>query len=275
MAGQPHLNLSTAQEAKDEVEHVVRQSPREYGIERSRWRLQDIRQVVSWLKSCTISGVYRILQRLKITLKKAITYVSSPDPDETLKLRQMTIAYSAALHQPEKYVVLFQDELTYYSQPRGILKYGSVGAHSPRVYRAVADNVMTRIGAVVDGITGQVVYQQADKFGKMAMEKLYRQIREVYPERRIFVIQDNVNFHYSENVLATAEELDIYPVFLPTYASWRNPAEKLWRWLQADTLHGHEFAHDVALLHNRVGDFLDQFAHGSSKLLRYIGLLPN
>ncbi|MBK8900404.1 MAG: transposase [Anaerolineaceae bacterium] len=164
--------------------------------------------------------------------------------------------------------------LSNYSQQNEGLKYGPVGRQPPFVSHGVAENKMTRIGAVMDGMTGQVIYLQADKFGKLAMAQLYRLIRQHYPERKVFVVQDNCSFHYSDNVLATAAELDIIPVYLPTYASWLNPIEKLWRWLKADVLRGHEFAHDPQLLRQVVAQFLDQFADGSSALLRYVGLLP-
>jgi hypothetical protein len=268
------MSLSTAAEAQDEVEQVIRCSPRRYGIKRSRWRLQDVRQVIPWLRDCTIPGVHQILKRLEISLKQAISFVRSPDPLFTVKRRLMAQAFSAALHHPEEYVVLLQDELTYWSQPDRVLKYGFIGQHAPLVYHAVAANKMTRIGALMNGITGQVHYLQRDKFGKLAMAELYRLARRVYPQRKIFVIQDNVPFHYCDNVLATAAELDITPVFLPTYASWLNPIEKLWRWLKADVLHGHEFAHDYKRLRQVVAAFLDQFAGRSSALLRYVGLLP-
>jgi hypothetical protein len=273
-ANQP-MNLDGVARAKDEVDQVIRCSPRRYGLGRSRWRLQDLQHVIPWLRDCSLVGVSGILKRLKISLKQAISYVYSPDPDYALKRRRMAQLFNRTLHQPERYVFLFQDELTYYSQPTSIPKYGRVGRHPPRVLHAPVENVMTRIGAVMDGLTGQVIYRQADKFGKVAMAQLYHQVRNVYPQRQIFVLQDNCNFHYSDNVLATAEALDIHPVYLPTYASWLNPIEKLWRWLKADVLHGHEFAADPYHLRLVVADFLDQFAHGSPALLRYVGLLPD
>lgn len=268
------MSLDTPEVAKNEVEQLLHDSPRQYGIERSRWRLKDIRQVVPWLQQCTLPGVCQILQRLKIRLKQATGYVSSPDPERRLKRRRMAQAFSAAVHHPQDYVVLFQDELTYYSQQNECLKYGAVGQRSPYVAHGVAENKMTRIGAVIDGLTGQVIYIQADKFGKLAMAQLYQMIRDRYPQRKIFVVQDNCPFHYSDNVLTTAEELGIIPVYLPTYASWLNPIEKMWRWLKADILRGHEFAHDPQQLRQVVANFLDQFAHGSTALLRYVGLLP-
>lgn len=269
------MNLDSPETAKDEIEAVLHCSPRRFNISRSRWRLKDIRRVISWLRDCTLSGVCQILQRLKISLKQAIGYVDSPDPDYDLKRRAMAYAFSAALHHPDEYVVLFQDELTYYSQPDNTRKYGAVGKQPPYVSRASTENVMTRIGAVMDGLTGQVSFIQTDKFGKLAMAQLYRQIRQLYPHRKILVIQDNVPFHYCDNALDAAAELNITPVFLPTYASHLNPIEKPWRWLKADILRGHEFAHNYRLLRQVVAAFLDQFADGSSALLRYVGLLPD
>jgi hypothetical protein len=274
VAAKRPMSLDTPEMAKDEIEQLLHDSPRRHGISRSRWRLKDIRQVISWLKDCTLAGVHQILKRLKICLKQATGYVRSPDPDRHLKRRRMAQAFSAALHQPQEYVILFQDELTYYSQQNEGLKYGAVGQKSPYVAHGAAENKMTRIGAVMDGLTGQVIYTQADKFGKLAMADLYRMIRQHYPKRKVFVVQDNCPFHYSDNVLATADELDIIPVYLPTYASWLNPIEKLWRWLKADILRGHEFTHDPLKLQQVVAEFLDQFANGSSALLRYVGLLP-
>ena len=269
------MNLDSPAQAKAELEQVLRCSPRRYGLQRSRWRLQDLRQVVPWLRDCSLSGVSQILTRLKFSLKQAVSYIRSPDPDYALKRRRMALLYQRTLQQPERYVFVFQDELTYYSQPDPSPKYGTVGENPPRVVHAPGNNLMTRIGAVMDGLTGRVIYHQTDKFGKVAMAQLYHQLRAVYPERRIFVLQDNCNFHYSQNVLATAKELNIEPVYLPTYASWLNPIEKLWRWLKADVLHGHEFAADPDQLRQVVADFLDQFAHDSPNLLRYVGLLPD
>lgn len=268
------MTLDTPEMAKDEIEQLLHDSPRQHGIARSRWRLKDIQQVISWLQTCTFAGIHQILKRLKIGLKQATGYVRSPDPRRHQKQRRLAQAYAAATYRPQEYVILFQDELTYYSQQNEGLKYGAVGHKSPYVAHGVAENIMTRIGAVMDGLTGQVIYIQADKFGQLAMVDLYRRIRHHYPKRKVFVVQDNCPFHYCDNVLATAEDLDIIPVYLPTYASWLNPIEKLWRWLKADVLRGHEFAHDPLLLRQVVAEFLDQFANGSSALLRYVGLLP-
>jgi len=62
---------------------------------------------------------------------------------------------------------------------------------------------------------------------------------------------------------------------LPTYASWCNPIEKLWRWLQQEVLHLHGHAGDWPQLKAKIQDFLDHFREGSVELLRYVGLTEN
>lgn len=274
VAAKHPMTLDTAERAKDEVELLLRDSPRSHGIERSRWRLKDIAQVIPWLEGKTTSTVCQLLQRLKIGMKQATSFVRTPDPLYRVKRRQLVQAFSAAVYQPETYAILFQDEFTYYSQDNLALKYSAKGQASPFVPHGVAENKMTRIGAAMDGLTGQLSYIQANKFGKLAMARLYRKIRHHYPSRKLFVVQDNCPFHRCDNVLRAADMLDITPVYLPTYSSWLNPIEKLWRWLKADVLRGHHFAHDPRQLRRVVARFLDQFSMGSPALLRYTGLLP-
>jgi transposase len=73
-------------------------------------------------------------------------------------------------------------------------------------------------------------------------------------------------------VLAAAAAQQLSPLFFPTYASWLNPIEKLWRWLKQDVLHVHNLAHNLDELRRLVAAFLDPFRLGSSALLRYVGL---
>ena len=103
-AAKPPMSLNTPEMAKDEIEQLLHDSPRRHGISRSRWRLKDIRQVISWLQDCTLAGIHQILQRLKIGLKQATGYVRSPDPKRHLKRRRMAQAFTAALHQPQAYL---------------------------------------------------------------------------------------------------------------------------------------------------------------------------
>jgi len=89
----------------------------------------------------------------------------------------------------------------------------------------------------------------------------------------IFVAQDNWSIHKHPDVVEALHSLpQIEPVWLPTYAPWLNPIEKLWRWLRQDVLKMHRLAAHWSVLRQKVNAFLDQFAAGSQALLRYVGL---
>ena len=64
--------------------------------------------------------------------------------------------------------------------------------------------------------------------------------------------------------------IQLFP--LPTYASWTNPLEKLWRWLNQEVLSLQRLADDWAAVKQAVRHFLDPFAQGSLALLRSVGL---
>ena len=88
----------------------------------------------------------------------------------------------------------------------------------------------------------------------------------------IYVIQDCWPVHFLPEVTRTACRLGITLVPLPTYSSWRNPIEKLWRWLRQAVLYMHPWADDWQRTKLEVARFLDRFLLPSPDLLRYVGL---
>src|SRR5262249_58907782 len=87
------------------------------------------------------------------------------------------------------------------------------------------------------------------------------------------VVQDNWSIHTHADVLGALSRWPrIEPVWLPTYAPWLNPIEKLWRWLRQDVLKSHRLAGDGSALRGRVNQFLGQFPAGSHHLPRSVGL---
>jgi len=71
------------------------------------------------------------------------------------------------------------------------------------------------------------------------------------------------------------EKLPIEILQLPTYASWANPIEKLWRWVRQSVINLHRLGDDWSELKQRVCDFILSFRRGSNELLQYVGLLPD
>jgi hypothetical protein len=199
-------------------------------------------------------------------------------------------------------VALFQDELTYYRQPTLAWAYAERGQQAPYAERSHQTNTATRVTAVLNPLTGQVDDWQGSRISTARLVSFYQQVRKAYPEaERLYLIQDNWPVHFHPEVLVALEEqespwprsvpkhwptepsaaaqrrygalqLPIQLVMLPTYASWLNPIEKLWRWLKQEVLHLHRLSDRLTELRASVCRFLELFAVGSLELLRYVGL---
>ena len=63
------------------------QSPRNFGLNRSRWTLRTLAEVVPSLKGFSDSGVLKALRRVGISYKRGQAWMSSPDPDFEKKAR--------------------------------------------------------------------------------------------------------------------------------------------------------------------------------------------
>lgn len=280
----------------------MRRDPHLFGIDRARFRLADLLRLCDWLSLTTEGGLSRLLSRLGIAYKRGRDWVHSPDPDYEPKLRQVASILEEARASQGRKVALFLDEFSYYRQPTVASAYEEAGAKQPRARRGHHANTATRIVASLSPLEGRVLYRQATRIDVRTLVRFYQQIREAYPDaERISLIQDNWPVHFHPDLLVALEAqespwpiyrpghwptepsakavkqweglcLPIQVVPLPTYASWTNPIEKLWRWLRQEVLHLHRLADRLEELRATVRRFLDRFALGSLDLLRYVGL---
>ena len=62
-------------EAQNEVLEFIHRSPQNFGLERSRWWLGGLREVIDWLNHRTLPTIHRLLHRLKIAYKRGRDYV--------------------------------------------------------------------------------------------------------------------------------------------------------------------------------------------------------
>jgi transposase len=293
--------IAADQEAKVALLHVIRREPACFGYLRSRWSLALLRQQLDWLKLQTDSGLSQLLRRLGISYKRGRDYVHSPDLAYGSKLSLIELARLRAWYAPEAYALLYLDELTYYRQPSLAYAYEAAGLDQPLAYRSHRSNTAFRVVAALDAISGRVLYAQRSHITRQDLSAFLAQLRAAYPQQRqLDLVVDNWPVHFHPDVLARLQpqqfpyppqlpsnwptepspraihdHLPIRLRCLPTYASWLNPIEKLWRWLKQDVLHLHRLADHWSELKLRVADFLDQFQDGSPDLLHYVGLLPN
>ncbi len=170
-------------------------------------------------------------------------------------------------------VTLFEDEFTFYQQPSLANGWEMRGEKQPLARLGNKGNRKCRIAGVMNVVTGAVTFERRSKIGIKALTILLKRIRKQYATaKEINLIMDNWPIHQHPKVLRAAEENNIRLRFLPTYAPWTNPIEKLWRWLKQDILHLHHHAEDWKYLLHLVSNFLRNFKGGSEALLKYTGL---
>jgi hypothetical protein len=257
------------------------------------------------LRTTTPGSLAHLLDRLGLTWQRGRDAVRSPDAAYPAKLATVAAVLAHGRRPARREVALYLDELTYYRQPTLAHAWAARGGDQPRAHRSHRSSTVTRIVGALDAHTGQVHAHQASAIGVEQLVALYQHLAARYPQaRRLWIIQDNWPVHYHPDLLVALEpqrlvrrwprrlppcwpadpspravrkwgalHLPIQLVPLPTYASWTNPIEKLWRRLKQAVLHLHPLADHLDDLRALVQTFLDQFTAGSTSLLRATGLL--
>jgi transposase len=241
-----------------------------------RWNLIVVRQTFEWLADYTLSGVWRVLHSLEIEWKHGYVRLWSPDPAYARKVRRIKKVLKQAASDPKHVVALFLDEMSYHRWPSASPDWLARADGFPRAEHGGHDNNQQwRVIGALNACTGQVSYLQGYIIGRKQVGAFYRQLADQYAHfEKVYVIEDNWNIHTHPDVQATLQQLPVLEVVgLPTYASWLNPIEKLWRWTRQTVLHRHRLSDSWEELKQRVAFFFDQFKDGSRELLRYVGLL--
>lgn len=284
--------------AREAILHVVRRDPHQLGEERARWTQAAILRVCPWLRLCSPASLSVWLKRQHISYQRARGHVHSPDEAYLAKLQTIRLGVEAVRIDPKRNVLLFADEFSYERQPSLSQAYAAKGEAQPQAELGHTTNRVWRVVATLDARSGRVCYLQQGKITVPALVRFYQQVCQAYPQAQtIYLVVDNWPVHFHPDVRAALQPQWLpFPVYvpanwpstpsrqaqplnlpiqlmqLPTYASWCNPIEKLWRKLRQEELHLHRLGDDWDGLRRQVAHWLDQFAVGSQDLLRYVGL---
>ena len=265
------LRQAPGEEARDEM------APTAEGPPPSRWTLRGIRATFKAVENYTLSGVWRWLRR-RVGLKLCSGHVQqfSPDPQYRTKVAKLKRCLKEVARNPKATVLVFIDEMGYAVWPEPAPTWGEPApAKPPEADRQKSNNGLWRVIGALNAWTGKVTHLDNYIVGREKVIHFFDLLGKTYPHAKtIYVVQDNWSIHTHPDVLTALKNYpQIKPIWLPTYAPWLNPIEKLWRWLKETVLKMHRLANDRPKLRQQVNDFFDQFKRASRKLLRYVGLL--
>lgn len=254
----------------------------------NRWTLTRVQGCFEWLTPYSVSGVARLLHAWGYGVRQARVQQFSPDPQYAVKVTQLLHGLHQVAAAPQEIALLFLDEMGYTAWSEAgrqwclgapalpPVAYKTPGGAKPdaKPESAPTNNRQWRVVGALNAWDGQVEFLDDYMVGRKQLIRFYGQLAQRYAAyQRLLVVQDNWSVHSHEDVqqaLAAWPQIEI--VWLPTYAPWLNPIEKLWRWLRQDVLKLHRQAGDLAGLQQQVRDFLHRFAEGSPQLLKYVGL---
>jgi transposase len=249
----------------------VQRDPHLCGCERARWRRCDLRERLPWLAGRSLSTISRVLRRCGLRLKRGRIRVHSPDPAYVAKRDEIVWALGVARHYPRQIGLYYADEASLHRQPSLADRWGVVG-DEPTAEHAARFDSRQRLCAALDATSGRVTWIGGSHMTVPRICAFLRAIRAADPDRVLLLVWDNWPVHHHPRVRAEAARLRIEFLWLPTYAPWLNPIEKLWRLCRQTVVHHHRLAHQWPLLKAHVTTFLDTFAAPSPALLRYTGL---
>ena len=257
-------------------QELIHTAPEALRVAIARWTLATLRQAEAGWAGYSLSGLCRLLGALKIKYKRGRHYVHSPDPEYISKRDACQACVAAAHQRPGDIVTYYLDELSFYRQPTVAQAWHSSGHTQPLARRSHRSNKYHRIIGALNVLTGQVPFRMAEKTDVPFICRFLRSLRRMHPDaEQIYVILDNWhNVHNHSEVQKAAADENITLVYLPTYAPWLNPIEKVWRKAYQEILHMHRYSDRWPELKQRMFDFLDAYKYGSQDLLRYVGLLP-
>ena len=256
---------------KQEIVDLVGREPALCGCPRSRWRRCDLRERVSWLTGRSLSTVSRVLAACGIRCKRGRIRVHSPDPAYEEKRDWIRWVRSVARAFPDRIAVYYADECSLHRQPTLAQRFDQAGIE-PTADHAPRFDSQHRLSAALDAVSGRVVWTSGSHMTVPKLCAFLRTLRARDPHRLLVLVWDNWPVHHHPRVLAEAAASRIQLLWLPTYAPWLNPIEKLWRWMRQTVVHHHRLADKWPELKARVTTFLNQFEAPSPDLIRYTGL---
>ena len=169
--------------------------------------------------------------------------------------------------------MLMEDEAGFYRQPTMARLFGPVGRRQPRALWGPQSNRCLRAAAAFDPIGGRLIHRLRSSFPVREMSLFYRFISHSLPEAEtIFLVMDNwPNHHHPVSWRGIEADPRIRVLWLPTYAPWLNPTEKIWKWVRQKLTHMHPFSNDMGTLRSMLDETLAKINDIPEDILRYTG----
>ncbi len=263
------------QSAAAQVQAVCYRSPLLYDLPYSRWTLTRLQTTIEWLTDKSLACLSKLLKRMHVSYKRGRQAVHSPDLGYNQKVACLRQARREVAQEPERKVFLYLDEhlISRYS---GVARcYSACGAPARPAYHYAGFNSMMRIVGCLDAQTGAVLSKRCRKADVETFLTFLSEVERQYPEAElIYIALDNWSVHVSPAVTQALEARAsrIRLLFLPTYAPWLNPIEKVWLKFNREIGHMHPNFGRWQPWRLLIDHWLERITKGSEAMIRETGV---
>jgi putative transposase len=263
------------QTAAAQVQAHLYRSPLDFGLTQSRWRLDGIRQVIPWLTDRTLPCIHKMLKRFHVSYKRGQLSLHSPDRAYDRKIALIRQARTHADSDPLHIIFLYEDEHLIGRYPTVARAYASTGARPLKAEQYAGYNGMLRIAGCLDAHSGAVISHRYGSIDIPTFIKFLAFVEQQYPDAKtIYMALDNWTVHVSAEVQASLKvrASKITLLFLPTYAPWTNPMEKVWLRFQQEVAHLHPHWFLWKPWRERIDRWLGSVRQGNQRILQATGV---
>ena len=169
--------------------------------------------------------------------------------------------------------MLLEDEAGFYRQPTMAPMWAPAGRRQPRAAWATRSNHVIRAAVGLDPVSGRLLHRLRSSFTALEMGRFYRFLLERCPmAKRIYLVMDNWPVHEHPTAWRyLVADARVRVLWLPTYAPWLNPAEKVWKWVRQTLTHMHPFTEELSVLRERLDRLLTRANDDPAAMMRYTG----
>jgi hypothetical protein len=169
--------------------------------------------------------------------------------------------------------MLFEDEASFYRQPSVAPLFAPKGRIQPRCHYSHRSNSAVRAAVVLDAVGGRTAHEMRSHFTAAAVASFVKKVSAWADwAEQIFWVMDNWPVHSHEKVdKAMAADPRMRTLWLPTYAPWLNPSEKVWKWVRQKRCHMHTLSGSLPELRKLIDLTLDDAAAHPEDIRVYTG----
>lgn len=166
------------------------------------------------------------------------------------------------------------DEASFSRQPTQAWLWAERGRTQPRLRWSYRSNRGVRVAGALEAVGGRLLYRLAPRFSLRELVRYYAQLAQAFPDcPRLCVVLDNGPNHTHPQVRRGVEQLKrVELVFLPTYAPYLNPEEKVWRWTKQRLVHAHPYCDHFNEFKRQIIATLEEANQQGPDLLKNCGL---